>query len=459
MKKFTVKPRLFHSSEGLAGFIQKGSKEWILLGRLSEAGQLTSVKFDLQNPHVIAVFGKRGSGKSYTLGSILEGLCTINKNNSISSITRSKAALLFDTLGIFQWMHISLDTKSEQKIIQTQYSIQKGWNILPEDLDIQIWIPRGTRTKTTPDSHQEFAVNCSDFTASDWGYLLNIDIYQDRMGQLLNDTYIKVVLEGWQEESRHHAAKENYGVNDLIMCIKQDSELQENYQSETRRAVVQQLTTFKRNPLFQENGTTLEQLLKPGKLSVLVMNRMSDQLRLIVIAALIRRIKSARIESSEIEKHMKILPNLNSKQRLELEAKAAKSIPPSWVAIDEAQNILPSERRTSATDVLIQFVREGRNYGLSFIVATQQPLAIDQRILAQVDTIMAHKLTVQSDIDYVRKNLKSNLPSDIKYSNVKLSFDGLMRSLDIGQAFISDTETSRGFVVEIRPRVSVHGGF
>ena len=36
-----------------------------------------------------------------------------------------------------------------------------------------------------------------------------------------------------------------------------------------------------------------------------------------------------------------------------LEAILAESVPPTWVCIDEAQNILPSERRTSATDVIV----------------------------------------------------------------------------------------------------------
>ena len=459
MKKFTVKPKLFRTSQALVGSSEQDSEEWILLGRLSEAGQLTTIRFDVNKPHVIANFGKRGSGKSYTLGTILESLCTQNPKTTISSISRSQGGLLFDTLGIFQWMQVSLGSDSEQEVVRTQHAVQRGWNLIPEPLDTRIWIPEGTRTDTTPDWHMDFAVNCSDFTASDWGYLLNLDIYQDRMGQLLNDTYTKVVFEGWQEGSRHHGAKELYTIEDLISCIKQDSELQESYQSETRRAVIQQLTTFRRNPLFKEHGTTMGELLQPGKLSVLVMNRMSDELRLVLISALIRRIISARIEASEIEKHLKILPQLSAEQRQELKRKAAQTIPPSWIAIDEAQNILPSERRTTATDVLIRFVREGRNYGLSFIVATQQPSAIDQRILAQVDTIIAHKLTVQGDIDYVRKNLKSNLPSDVKYSNVQLSFDELMRSLDVGQAFVSDTETSRGFILEVRPRVSVHGGF
>jgi hypothetical protein len=186
---------------------------------------------------------------------------------------------------------------------------------------------------------------------------------------------------------------------------------------------------------------------------------MSDELRLLVMTALIRKIISARIEASENEKHLKILPSLSATERAKIEEKLAQAIPPSWVALDEAQNVLPSERRTTATDMLIKFVREGRNYGLSFIVATQQPTSIDQRILAQVDTIIAHKLTVQTDIDYVRKNVKSKLPEEVKYANTTLSFDEVLRSLDVGQALVSNTEAERAFIMDVRPRISVHGGF
>jgi hypothetical protein len=112
-----------------------------------------------------------------------------------------------------------------------------------------------------------------------------------------------------------------------------------------------------------------------------------------------------------------------------------------------------------ATDVLVKLVREGRNFGLSFMFTTQQPSAIDQRILAQVDTIIAHKLTVQTDIDYVKRNLKSNLPDEVRYANATLSFDKLVRALDVGQAVVSNTETERAFILDVRPRVSVHGGF
>ena len=459
MKKFTVKPRLLTRNEIIIGDPDGCATAWLYLGRLAETGALTDVRFDAAHPHVIAIFGKRGSGKSYTMGSMLESLCTRRSESSISHIGQDRAVLLFDTLGIFQWTDISLAEAADEPVIQQQRAVWRGWNLQPEPLDVQVWIPQGTRSETTPASHHEFAVRTPDLTAADWGYLLDLDIYQDRMGQLLNDAYLKVTVEGWQGEGRRQAPKPVYSLDDVITCIKLDDELQSSYQAETRRAVLQQLSTFRRNPLFQDEGTPLLDLLTPGRMNVLVMNRMSGPLRLVVLSALIRRLLDARTEASEAEKHLAIRPDLSSEERARIEASLAKAVPPVWVALDEAQNVLPSERRTAAGEMLVRFVREGRNYGLSFMVATQQPTALDSRLLAQVDTLIAHKLTVQSDIDYVRRNLKSNLPQEVRYANRVLALDDLLRSLDVGQALVSNTEAERAIIVDIRPRVSVHGGF
>ena len=459
MKKFTTKPRVFRSSPGYAGTPGYESPSWVYLGRLAEAGPLTDVRFDTELAHVIALFGKRGSGKSYTLGTLLEGLCTREPASSIAQNPRRVALLLFDTLGIFQWMSILLSESAQREVLKQQFALRRGWTIQPEPLDVAIWVPRGTRAPGAPSTHHEFTINCSDFAAEDWGYLFGLDIYQDRMGQLLNDAYIKVTLEGWHDANRRYQPRAIYSLDDLISCVKSDQELADAYQSETRRAILQQLTTYRRNPLFADQGTTLQEFLQPGRMSVIVMNKMSDELRLIAVSALLRRLIASRIQASEAEKHLKIIENLSPEEKAALEDQLAKSVPPTWVCIDEAQNMLPSERRTSATDVIVKYVREGRNYGLSFVVATQQPTAIDPRILAQVDTLIVHKLTVQGDIDYIRRNIKSNLPEEVKYGNATLDFDQIIRSLDVGQALVSNTETERAFLMDVRPRVSVHGGF
>jgi len=427
------------------------------MGRLAEAGPITKIRFDLSSEHVVAIFGKRGSGKSYTLGSLLEGLCTRQEESSISKNSRTRGILLFDTLGIFQWANIPLTADSPQPLVREQYAVRKGWDISSEELDIQIWVPFGTEASTT--GHREFAIQVSALTASDWGYLFGLDIFQDRMGQLLNDAYVKTRYEGWTDGGKRCPARGEYSLDDLIACVKGDGELQASYQAETCRAVLQQLTTYRRNPMFQGEGTPLMELLRPGRLTVLVMSRMSDELRYVVMSSLIRQIMDARIKASEAEKHLRLASDLSEEAKRALQQRLANAIPPSWIVIDEAQNVLPARRRTMATDVLVKLVREGRNFGLSFMFTTQQPSAIDQRILAQVDTIIAHKLTVQTDIDYVKRNLKSNLPDEVRYANATLSFDKLVRALDVGQAVVSNTETERAFILDVRPRVSVHGGF
>ena len=437
----------------------RSAKHWVWLGRLAEAGPLTDVRFDTEHAHVVGLFGKRGSGKSYTLGTLLEGLCTKETKTTIADNSRAVATMLFDTLGIFQWIDIALDENSQKETVQSQFSVRRGWDLKSEALDVAIWIPRGTRETNTPVSHSEFTINCSDFAPEDWGYLLGLDIYQDRMGQLLNDAHAKVTIEGWHENDTFHQPIQAYSLSALIKCVEADKELVATYASETRRALRQQLSTFQRNPVFADNGTPLAELLRPGRMSVIVMNKISDELRLVVVSAFMRRLIASRVRASEAEKTLKLVDNLTPESAATLKQSLEEAIPQTWVAIDEAQNILPSERATAATNVIVKYVREGRNYGLSFVIATQQPTSVDPRILAQVDTLITHKLTVQSDIDYVRRNLKSNLPEEVKFANAILGLDELLRSLDIGQALISNTETDRAFMLDVRPRVSVHGGF
>jgi hypothetical protein len=459
MKKFTTRSRVFKSSPAEFGMHGSSAASWVYLGRLAEAGPLTEVRFDTAMAHVIGLFGKRGSGKSYTLGTLLEGLCTREASTTISQNIRTQAILLFDTLGIFQWVNIALNEKSQHETIQHQFAVRRGWNIKSEPLDVAIWIPRGSASDSTPASHKEFTIRCSDFAAEDWGYLLGLNIYQDRMGQLLNDAFIKVTLEGWNDGDRAHKPTPAYSIAALIKCVESDQELGTTYAAETRRALRQQLCTYEHNPVFADDGTSLQDLLQPGRMSVIVMNKMSDELRLIVVAAFLRRLIASRIRASETEKHLKLLDNLSAEEQTKLKATLKEAVPPTWVAIDEAQNVLPSERATTATEVIVKYVREGRNYGLSFVIATQQPTSIDPRILAQVDTLIAHKLTVQGDIDYVKRNMKSSMPDEVKYANAVLSLDEILRGLDIGQALVSNTETERAFILDIRPRVSVHGGF
>ncbi len=452
MKKFTVKPK-FIGKEIIVGLQdERAYPDRILIGRFAEIGSVVSVFLEVASEHVVAIFGKRGSGKSYTLGSIVEGLSTKSEKTAISTISKKKAVLLFDTLGIYQWMRFPLK-ESSSEIVKSQISLQKRWNLQSESLDVLLFEPKQNGTSLSLSNPALFTLNTSNLSASDWGYLLGVDIYSDRIGQLLNEVYIKVTQEGWRDEKRRFSPSQSYSIEDLINCLKSDSEISQIYHSETRRALLQQLITFSHNPLFQKEGTKLEELLKPGYLSILLLHKIPDDLRLIITSSLIKKIIENRIQASEIEKH-KLITGETKDSIFD-----KNYVPPCWIVIDEAQNILPAERKNPASELLVKLVREGRNFGISFMFTTQQPSAIDSRILAQVDTMIIHRLTVQQDIEYVKRNLKSALPDEIKYSGRNLAFDESLRSLDVGQALVSNTELDRAFFMDVRPRITIHGGF
>jgi DNA helicase HerA-like ATPase len=164
---------------------------------------------------------------------------------------------------------------------------------------------------------------------------------------------------------------------------------------------------------------------------------------------IIRRLLEERSAASEATKDAQI----SGKPR------PTGGVPKTWVLIDEAQNVMPSYGGSLANDMLVRFVREGRNFGLSMAISTQQPTAIDARVMAQVDTLIAHTLTVRQDVNYVLANTKALDPDEIILGTKKISLGDAVRLVDVGFCVVSAVECERTFFLSVRPRVTTHGGF
>jgi len=463
MKRYGLYPELHTEADWFVFGTELGKpEEWLFTGRLTEYGRRYNVKFDVTKEKVIAIFGKRGQGKSYTLGSLIEGMVTEKSSSSISDVKRERAILLFDTLNIFQWMNIPLGSQNKNYIeIQKQTKAMANWDISPESLAVDIWVPAGYQYRLTSSKFHDLFLNVVDFTIEDWGALLDLDMVRDIKGQFLTEIYQKVVILGWTDDSScFHQPNPNYGIQNLIECIENDEERETGiYRPDTRRAILQQLKAYQRHPIFSGNGTPLKDILKPGHIAVILLNRLPEDLRSVLVATLVRRIIQERAEASENTKDLMVNPDLDEDIRRQKEKSVKNAIPKTWIVVDEAQNVIPFTGKTSATESLIKLVKEGRNFGLSFVVTTQQPRALDMNVLSQVETFLIHKLVSQADIDFVLDNLKCPFPLEIKDHDSTLSPRELIRDISVGQAVVSDTNSSRCFVMEIRPRISVHGGF
>ena len=125
-------------------------------------------------------------------------------------------------------------------------------------------------------------------------------------------------------------------------------------------------------------------------------------------------------------------------------------LPRVWMAIDEAHQFVPQGRSSLCKEMLIRWVKEGRQPGLSLIVATQQPSAIDSELLSQCDLIMAHKITTWDDINALDRLSATYMEGDLK---------GYIRQLNRrGEALLVDDETEAVNTIRVRPRRSAHGG-
>ena len=128
-----------------------------------------------------------------------------------------------------------------------------------------------------------------------------------------------------------------------------------------------------------------------------------------------------------------------------------EDLPLVWILIDEAHNFLMKEGKTPATDALVQLLREGRQPGISLVLATQQPGEIHKDVLTQSDIVISHRLTSKVDIDALNSVMQKYLIQDLqRYLNE------LPR--EKGSAIVLDDNSERIYPIAIHPKRSWHGG-
>ena len=172
------------------------------------------------------------------------------------------------------------------------------------------------------------------------------------------------------------------------------------------------------------------------------------------------------IHEARAQKHKEANPALADKEnRLAQECKeiAKQGLPRSWLIIDEAHNYLPASRAVASRKPLKKFVDEGRNLGLSIVVATQHPSGLDPSIQRNADMLLIHALSHRDDINAAEGMVNTACPPEVTLdSRTRIeggrAFEGIVRSLPLGYALASTDRVNRLFPLRIRPRITVHGG-
>jgi len=260
-----------------------------------------------------------------------------------------------------------------------------------------------------------------------------------------------------------------------MKCILTDEEItdmQIGFARNTIRAVVSRLDWAKELPIFGASQLDIDEILKPGQISVILMRELQDNAKSLVVGIITRKIfeRMGRLHRKrELVKRLKSKKLKSGKETASVDSEIDKlereleklRMDQAWIIIDEAHIVCPSSGFTAAKDKLIEYVKRGRDSGLSLVLATQQPSAVDSRLLSQLDLLIVHRLATGKDISTAAENAVTPLPRTVTIGRVRVSshaFEAILRSLRRGEAVVIDGQTNVAFCAKIRPGISPHGG-
>jgi hypothetical protein len=443
----------------------------IYIGKHAETGY-KNVWLDTRGAHVLYVMGKRRSGKSFTLGALAEGLAS---QNWIGQGTARQGLLIIDTMNVFLTMPFGVaDTFADGA--EPNKELRK-WKLDPEELPMTLFRPRGT---TTPDgvTATEIALRPSDLGPEEWCGLFDADPFVDPLGHLITELYAKVAEDGYTHRATQSTivAKPVFVLQDLLDALEHADEIQ-RYPGTTRESLRRRLDAVRRLPIFADAGLDVRQLLRPGHISIVLLRDLDQGLRSVLVALIVKRAMQLRGLSEHQERmipiHMARAEKLVSSDKAAADRERAAAdacknaalagLPRSWIIIDEAHNYIPSRGTVASRKPLKKYVDEGRNLGLSIVVATQQPSGLDPSIQRNADMLLIHSLSHHDDIVAAAGMINTACPSEVvvdKRNKMEGSqtFETLVRKLPLGYALAATDRANRLFPVRIRPRVTVHGG-
>lgn len=428
------------------------------LGRLSEQGSRSRVVLGFQREIVTGIFGQRGSGKSYTLGTIVEGLGANDATANLGINVNDRAVLLLDTLNIFQYSTAPVTKIPDESLRKKLSSKLAAFGLKETDIAVDIYFPAGRRQGFYTPKHQPFALDTSLIRPEDYAHIFEIDLFKDPTGHLLLAAFDATKDSGYSYKSVDRPGKMGAGLSELIEYLSDEVNTADSFDKATVRALRSRLLSLNRDDLFSSKPTSVASMISGGKVTVLLLGHLAPPMRSLTAAILVRQLFNLRSAASEANKTIRLNSTISSAERAAALATIKASPPRTLLCIDEAQGYAPPSKAHPSTSILIQYVKEGRNHGLSLMITSQQPSAIHPELLSQVDCVFAHRLTVQPDIDAVIRSAKGRSPEKISSGKQLLSLRDLLRELGQGQVYISHGDTKRSFVTEIRPRVTAHGG-
>ncbi len=299
----------------------------------------------------LAVLAATGSGKSYTVGVILEEIMGANNKGCV---------LVIDPHG--------------------EYGTFKYMAAEPYS-DVMLNSTDGYRPRVKIMTQKDFKVRISDLSFSDWHHILKGA--SDKMINILKDVITNLKHDG--------NIGAHYTLDDIIHRMNRNYGKSQADEASVR-GLEWRLKEYGRKEIFSDSEhVPLKELFAPGQITVLQLSELREEDQQLITSIILQRILRARVGT------MKHQVPANSEFFIDF---------PVFIVLEEAHRFSPSFGESRAKHVLKTILSEGRKFGIGTCLVSQRPGKLDSDTLSQCLTQVIMKIINPSDQENIKQSVE-----------------------------------------------------
>lgn len=381
----------------------------------------------------MAVLAMTGSGKSYTVGRIIERLVALNNGTVVVFDPHGEygRALAKGKLHFSDGFDEVEDVRDQKSLPQIKAMIERLYDA---GAGIQVFSPQ----------HEEFN---HKYAGKNKSLALQFDRFEmDDVAEILpgltepQQRVLDVAIRYWRHADRQEPRDINrlrYFLGDGLDEIREWDDLSDS-ESKALNGRSAAVASMKLNRVLNEaksfysatmaEPTDIYELIgrpssKKGRLVVVDLQGLSDTAKQVVCGLL----------SSEI-----------------LRAAASKTDPlrPCFLIYEEGHNFAPAGGKAVSHRIIKKIAAEGRKFGVGFGIVSQRPSKLDADVTSQCNTLITMRLKNPDDQRFIAKT--SDMVS-------KADLDELP-NLSTGEALICGRSIPAPLLVKIGTKALIHGG-
>ncbi|HYX16636.1 MAG TPA: DUF87 domain-containing protein [Nostoc sp.] len=381
----------------------------------------------------LAVLAMTGSGKSYTVGRIIERIVTLNNGTVVVFDPHGEYGRALQGGNLqFNLDFSNLDDPRDRKSIP---EIQENFQRLQEaGAGVVIYTPQNTTFREKyAGKNQELALQFDRFEMDDVSEILpGLTEPQQRV--------LDVAIRYWKISEKSEPRDINslrYYLGDGLEKLREWEELSsaEAAALNSRSAAVASMKLSR--VLNEAQSFYSAALARPTDIYDMV-GRPSDKRGRLVVVDLQGLSDTAK----------QIITALISSEILRAAGSKTDRIRPCFLVYEEGHNFAPAGQQAVSHRIIKKIAGEGRKFGVGFAIVSQRPSKLDSDVTSQCNTLITMRLKNPDDQRFITKTSDMVSKADIEE----------LPSLSTGEALICGRSIPAPLLVKIGTKALVHGG-